>query len=96
MWLKNSPTNVKLLSPRLGKNPNRSRVSPPRDARLLATSRQAQSRKLGAREHQGLRSMAYLVSDPDLDLSILLAHLVSRKRLLRRPPQHSAACDIKL
>ena len=40
--------------------------------------------------------MAYPASDPDLDLSILLAHLVSRKRLLRRPPQHSAACDIKL
>ena len=40
--------------------------------------------------------MAYLVSDPDLDLSILLAHLVRRERLLRRPPQHSTACDIEL
>lgn len=44
----------------------------------------------------GLRSMAYPASDPDLDLSILLAHLVRRERTFRRPPQHSTACDIKL
>jgi hypothetical protein len=40
--------------------------------------------------------MAYPASDPDLDLSILLAHLIRRERTFRRHPRHSTACDIKL
>jgi hypothetical protein len=52
--------------------------------------------ELDAPEHQGSRSMTYPVSDPNLDLVTLLAHLVRRERMFRRSTRHSITRDVEL